>query len=496
MSKIGIALVVVGLLVRLALYFPPALFTGDSDAVLSGLCAFRVAEGQYPVFFPGGTRLSAASCYVAAGYFHFFGPGRVGLALTGLTWGALYLIFSLLFLQAILGRKSACVAFLFAIIPSEQFMTVTYVPWGYGEIVASCAATLWLAALWRKTGAPWQPVLFGLSVGLGIYFSFETLMVALPAIAWIALGRRSAVRREWLAALAGAVVGAMLFLAWNATHGFASLTQNWASRPASGIAQAGENFAWLATHALPQLFFGSARWPETVLVVAYAIVALAFIIAMYRNANGSDYVYAPRQIGVLLLLILIASVSIFSFSQAGSIRGWTVRYIAPLYLAVPPFCAIGIQAMWRWSRALCAATVAAVLIPNLVGYSLPGSSSRNELTADLSDYNRVRQVLARHHIQMVYGDYFLVYHLNFDSGERIAGVPSAPVVDYYDYGDRLGASSVRWALLGDGDQLQQLVQTLRAHGTLIPAGDHLLFVANRAAPNAAELIATLRRSGT
>ena len=122
-SLLGAALLAVGLLLRLALYFPLAAFQIDSDAVLSGLCAFRIANGDFPIFFPGGTRLGAASCYVAAGYFHLFGPGRVGLALTGLTWGALYLGFTLLFLQAMLGRKRACLAFLFAVVPSEQFMT-------------------------------------------------------------------------------------------------------------------------------------------------------------------------------------------------------------------------------------------------------------------------------------------------------------------------------------------------------------------------------------
>ncbi len=174
---------------RAALYFPLAYFQIDSDGTLAGLCAFRVAAGQHPFFFPGGTRLSAASCYVAAGYFHLLGTGRVGLALTGLTWGVLYLAFMLLFLRALLGPKLACLGMLFAALPSEQFMTVSYVPWGYGEILASCAATLWLGTRWRETGAPWARLAFGFSAGLGIWFSVETLMIVLPAVIWIAGAR-------------------------------------------------------------------------------------------------------------------------------------------------------------------------------------------------------------------------------------------------------------------------------------------------------------------
>ena len=121
----------------------------------------------------------------------------------------LFLVFMLLFLRAALGPKSACVAFLFAIVPSEQFMTVTYPPWGYGEIMASCAATLWLATLWRREGLLWQRLCFGLSAGIGLWFSLQTLMVVLPAIAWIAVGRRRMTLKESIPALAAAVVGAL-----------------------------------------------------------------------------------------------------------------------------------------------------------------------------------------------------------------------------------------------------------------------------------------------
>ena len=494
-SSVGIALLVLGLLIRAALYFPLALFQIDSDAVLSGLCAFRVADGQYPIFFPGGYRLSAASCYVAAGYFHAFGANRTGLALTGLTWGALYLIFTLLFLRAILGRKTACLAFLFAIVPSEQFMTVTYAPWAYGEIMASCAATLWLAALWRAEGAPLRTLGFGLSVGLGIWFSLETLIVALPAIAWIALKRHRVMLSEAVPGFFGAVVGALPFLAGNLPHGFPSFTANWASRPAPGIVQAWDNFVWLVTYMLPKLLFRSSGWwsETTLLIVAYALTGVGFFAALRRNNRNPASLYGSRDAGLLLLFVLSACAITFSCSQAGTGRGWTVRYIAPLYVVVPLFCGLGIEALWSWRKALAVAVVAALLIPNLLLYGLPGSPLRAELTTELSNELRVRDVLTRHDVQMVYGDYFWVYDLNFDSHERIAGIPSVPVVDYMNYAARLGTTPVRWALLGGLDEVQRLARARRAHGMLVADGDLWLFISKRPAPNAAALLEALRR---
>ena len=494
-SLLGAALFSVGLLLRLALYFPLAAFQIDSDAVLSGLCAFRVANGDFPIFFPGGTRLGAASCYVASGYFHLFGPGRVGLALTGLTWGALYLVFTLLFLQAMMGRKRACLAFLFAVVPSEQFMTVTYAPWAYGEIMAACAAMLWLAALWRSEGVLWQRLCFGFSVGVGLWFSMESFMIALPAIAWVALKRRSVMVTEAIPAFFAAVIGAMPFWLGNIGHGFPSLSQNWASKPASSFGQGVDNFVWLGTYMLPKLLFRSSGWwsETTVLIVAYALVAVGFVIAMRRNLCNSGGSSSPRDAGLLLLLVLAACMLIFSASQAGTGRGWTVRYIAPLYVVVPLFCGLGIEALWSWSKLLAVALVAALLIPNLLLYGLPGSPLRAKLTTELANELQVCDILAHDRVQMVYGDYFWVYHLNFDSRERIAGVPSAPFVDYLNYGARLGAMPVRWAVLGGSDEVHRLSRGLHARGTVTADGDLSLFIADRPAPNAARLIAALRK---
>jgi len=487
-SLLSFTLLGIGLLIRALLYFPLAMFQIDSDAVLSGLCAFRVAGGEHPLFFPGGTRLGAASCYLTAGYFHLFGQGRIALDLTSLTWGALYLIFTLLFLRAVLGNKLACLAFVFAVVPSEQFMTVTYAPWAYGEIMASCAATLWLAALWRNQGAFRQRLCFGLSVGIGLWFSLQTLMIALPAVVWIALRRRGAMSRESLAALFGAIAGATTLLAGNVSHGYPSLIANWASRPAASLPQAWDNFVWLISYMLPKLLFRSSGWwsETTLLIAAYAVAAGGFALALRRNA---------RDVAPLLLLVAIACISFFSLSYAGSNRGWTVRYIAPLYVVVPLFLGLGIAALWSVSKVLSTATVAALLIPNLLLYGLPGSALRADLTRQLSNETQLLRVLAADRIEMVYGDYFWVYDLNFDSGERVAGVPSAPVVDYFSYGPKLGRSPVRWALLGGKDEVQRLARQVGVRGRITPDGQLSLFVSESAAPNAERLLSELRKNG-
>jgi hypothetical protein len=492
---VGLALLLVGVAIRIALYFPLAMYQFDSDAVLSGLCAFRIAEGHLPAFFPGGSRLSAASCYVAAAYFHVFGPGRIGLALTGLTWSTLYLVFSLLFLRATLAPRLACLAYLFAVVPSEQFMTVTYAPWGYGEIMASCAATLWLAARWRNDGALWQRLGFGFSVGLGLWFSLQTLMVALPAIAWIALKRRDRMVNEAVEVVPAALVGAVPLLIGNATSGFPTFTQNWASRPVVNGAQFFDNFAWVLSYLFPNLLFRSSGWwSETMLLMAaYAIVAIGFAIALRRNSTDRSSPNDVREVAELLALAFAATVLIFSLSQAGSVRGWTDRYIAPFYVLIPLFLGIGIAALWRWSRWLAVVCVAALLAPNLLLYGLPGTPLRAQLRTELGNDDRLRTLLAQHAVRMVYGNYVWVYHLNFDTHTRVAAVPFAGG-DYLNYGVALGTAPVRWASMGNLDEVHSWARVAGAHGLITMDGPLYVFIADRPAPNAARLLTQLRSS--
>lgn len=489
---VGLALLVAGVVIRIALYFPLAMYQFDSDAVLSGLCAFRVAEGHLLAFFPGGFRLSAASCYVAAAYFHFFGPGRIGLALTGLTWSTLYLIFMLLLLRATLGPRLACVAYLFAVVPSEQFMTVTYAPWGYGEIMASCAATLWLAARWRNDGALWQRVAFGFSVGTGLWFSLETLMVALPAIVWIALKRRDRLINEAVEVTPAILVGALPWLIGNASSGFPTFTQNWASRPVANAPQFFLNFAWVLSYEIPNLLFRSSGWwsETTLLMAAYAIVAIGFAITVRRNSGDRSSPNGVRELAMLVALVFGATVLIFSSAQAGSVRGWTDRYVAPLYDVVPLFLAIGVVTLWRWSRALATVCVAALLVPNLLLYGLPGTPLRTELTTQLRNDERLRALLAQHAVRMVYGNYVWVYHLNFDTQTRIAAIPfDGP--DYMSYGVGLGMAPVRWAAMGNLDEVHNWARVAHARGSITMDGPLYVFIADGPAPNAARLLAQL-----
>jgi hypothetical protein len=487
------ALLVLGFGLRVALYFPLAAFPIDSDGVLAGLCALAVRTGQHPAFFPGGYRLGAASCYVTAAFFTFAGASRTALALTGLTWGASYVAASAAFARAALGARAGCFAIAFAAFPAAAFLTVTYVPWGYGEIAASCALTLWLAVLLRRRESTWLAAAFGLSAGAGVWMSLQTAMVTLPALVWIVAHRRPT-RREWLACAVAACAGAWPWLVANVSGGFPTFAHNWVAVPVSGAGALWSNAVWFFTSPLPQLFTyggGPSTWLP---LTAGILLALGALVASLRDdAATSDGALRPRELAWLCAGVALATFLLDVFSTAGSVRGWTVRYLTPLYVIAPIAFALGIDWLWRSRlRALALAALALLILPNVALYDLPGTPGRAVLGAQLDADREMRAFLASHRIGLVYGDYFDVYHINFDA-RGTAAVPSIPALDYLGYGATLGRSPVAWAVvLPPGAGVPAALAGLGAGGRVEGFGGTRLFVASHRSGDAAELLAALR----
>jgi hypothetical protein len=231
------------------------------------------------------------------------------------------------------------------------------------------------------------------------------------------------------------------------------------------------------------LFRSSGWWSETTLLVAaYAVSGIGFAIAVRRN----------RGVAQLLALVFAATVLIFSFSNAGSIRGWTDRYVAPFYLVVPLFLGIGVTTLWARSRVVAILCATALLVPNLLLYGLPGTPLRHTLATELRDDELLRALLAQRDVRLVYGDYVWVYHLNFDAPLRIAAVPRFAGDDYFDYGTALGTAPVRWAVIGNQEQIRAWAHIARARGSVAMDGPLYVFIADRPAPNVARLLTELR----
>jgi len=203
----------------------------------------------------------------------------------------------------------------------------------------------------------------------------------------------------------------------------------------------------------------------------------------------------PRELAWLFAGVALATLLLDVFSTAGSVRGWTVRYLAPLYVVAPIAFALGIEWLWRRRmRALAVAALALLILPNVALYDLPGTPGRAVLRAQLDADREMRVFLAAHRIGLVYGEYFDVYHVNFDALGTSVAVPSVPALDYLGYGAMLRGPAIAWAVvLPPAGEVSPAVARLSGGGRIERFGGTRLFVASRPSGDVPGLLAALRR---
>jgi hypothetical protein len=149
----------------------------------------------------------------------------------------------------------------------------------------------------------------------------------------------------------------------------------------------------------------------------------------------------------LCVLVIAASACVYLLSFAGSVRALPVRYVMPIYLVVPVLLALSLHRLARRSPALAATLAAAVLAFNLASTLWPWTAQRQQWAAAAVEDQRAVRLLERRQVTAVIGPYWLVYPLNFLSGEKVLAVPLDATTDFRHEIERLPPAPVRWALM-------------------------------------------------
>jgi hypothetical protein len=486
-----------GVALRVAYAFPVHKYAADADALQTGLRAFRILEGQHPVFYTT-VRLGAFECYLHALAFSIFGISRASLSLATLVSGSAVLVLYLLFARSLLGPLAACFALLLVALPPPAYMLWTYMPIGYAETMLFCVMSLWLAEVLRRNGGG-RDVLFafGVSIGLGFWNSPQSLGCTIPALAWLALTRGDVLRRirfyGWTGG--GFLIGAFPWIVYNVRHHFASFLEDFMTHPASGFEQAMSNLQYLFRYSLPELI--ASLDPEggvnasrllqllRVAVLAVYIGAVLFALAQLaswvrRKTLGERATAVPN---VALPLVVAGTVcGLAVFSRAGGLRGLTVRYILLLYPALAAMVGLLLARVWRSSRIAAGVLVLLVLAFNFVVYSLPGTPQRLRWQANQKRDSALIAALRQNEVELVYGNYWVVYPLNFLTRETIRGIPAQAWDDHYGYAARLDWTARRWAVVsGYRLELEAWAADLGWSGRILEAGS-FVFLPSRNPP--------------
>jgi len=493
---LAILIVLTGLCVFGVLSYPAHQYLGDSDSVISGLCAVDVLNGTHWLFFPSGYRLGPHSCYVGAVWVAIMGQTREALAAITMVYIVVFLTFVFLALRVALGRKAALTGTLAAAFPPLQYVLFIEPPWGYGEIMACTAITLWFGfvLLFRPVlRSKRMSLLFGLTFGLTIWTSPQSLMVTGPLILLLLVRRVFPSLWDLALLTVGTVAGLWAYLVTILQKGTAPFASSFATRPVDSIGQLTANIHYLSTHVLPLFFLNSGLPPQTpaqgfmflVLVAAAGVTAWIAWKGLwqwerpgFRMRNGL--------LACFTIAVIATSVVLFVISGAGSIRGWTTRYLAPLFFVVPLLAANLCQmAIRRRVGSIVVIAVVALSTFNGLTYRYPNNQYRVEQTLALATDRKDYDWLVSRSRAVVLGEFWAVYRLNFGFGTSLTAVPTT-LIDYNFRGERLlSRSDFRLALIHTSAPSLQIWAGragLRGHIESMPGGQFAFLVDGEVEP--------------
>lgn len=441
-----VAVFAAAVLVRAAAAWPPGKFPADPDALLTGMRTLDILQARFHVFHTY-VRFGCVESYLHAPFVALLGPTRLAVTFAPLIEGVLAVMCLLALARRILPKPAALLATLFFAVPAARFFGATRLPTGYATVLACGVATLALAAIWADRPRAITAAALGLSAGLGLWCSILTLSCAAAAALWLLLAaRRLPLRRLLLPAIAGFVLGALPWIAFNAAHGFESLRNNYGATPTHSLASALSNLLYGLTGGFVELVGGPSS-PGAIPALAALAVAFHAIALVWFLAGGLRGEFGRAW--ALPALAALFSLVFFSISSAGNYRSATIRF----FVLCGPLVAVSAGALawalWRRARIAGVLLTAGLVGLHLGGYEMPWSETRTLRREAAADDARLLAFLEERRIGAIIGDYWSVYSFNYLSGGRVRAISADPAVDYHAYGDRLPASGVRWALVGD-----------------------------------------------
>jgi hypothetical protein len=417
--------VLAGVLLR-ALALTGSLGRTDSDEVLSGLMARHlVADGWGPFLwgqsYGGSIQLGPLALSTA-----WLGSTAIGLRLPVVLLAVANSLLVWRVARRILPAGQAQVAGLLSWLgpPTALWYGVREMLFYQPTVAFGLLTTLSVLRIIGGDTRTRQWLQTGLAAGLGVWTSPKVAYFVVPAVVMLAVHRRAWWRpggeRGLLAAAAGALVGALPWLVHNATNGSDSLRAT-AAFPVSGNYLT--RLGWFGWFGLP----GALGTRET---FTYDWVFGAVGLAAGLTAMAALLVAARRGL---------------------ALRSWDAIALAtyPLLFAVIPFGPDQPNMKYQFfltpmlavalARLAPSARAAAVLLAVTAAVSVVGLS-RIGAVADgggtpllMEDIDAAITVLDRERVTAAWGDYWIVYRIDWHTNERIVGAPAVGIARYAPY---------------------------------------------------------------
>jgi hypothetical protein len=407
-----IAGVAVGVALRVFVFLSP-ISTLESDEAVVGLMALRTLDGDPSIFYWGALYGGSQEALATAAVFAVTGASTLVLKLVSL---AIYVCAGVL--VWLVGRRTVgepaarVAATLFWVWPPFSVWWSTKSRGYFASGVLIGLAALLLVLRLRERDSKRDAALLGGVLGLGLWATLQSFLIAVPALAWLAWRRPSAYR---LAAFAvpGFVVCASPWLAWNLRHGWnAVLPKSVAGSESTYV----ERFVDFFSTVLPMWLGLRAPYSHDWLL------APAFGWAVLVTALGAFAYVAYRSWARLLEPLVVVALA---FPLLYAVSSFTFFTEEPRYLVfLGPIVALLLGAALAHGGVLV--TVAGLAIASVLSLAglvqLERQGLYKPLAPDLrapNEFAPAIRVLEQNGVDRVLANYWIAYRLTFETRERI-----------------------------------------------------------------------------
>lgn len=379
----------------------------ESDEAIVGLMADDVLDGTFHVFYWVNYYSGTQEVLLTAVLFALVGSSVVAMKLVPAAVIGVACLVTWRIGRRTVGEPAARVgAALMWVWPPFLVFWSTKARSAYGVGLLCGAVVLWMALRLRDRPSRLDAAVLGFALGCGVWSTQQTLLIALPAVAWL-LVRSPGVLRLSHYALAGGLVGGAPWIAWNATHGFKGVL------PVTSVAGEESTYASrfgdLFTIVLPEWLGLRLPYSKDWLVwaplgVALTVAALALlVVAFVRRPSRTE----P--------LLVIAAVYPFLYAATS----FTFFTDEPRYLTfIAPVPALLLALLLRRPRVAVGALAVAVAWTALYLVRLE-DQGRFRYLGQPADMGPLISLLEEQGQDRVFADYWIAYRLDFESRERI-----------------------------------------------------------------------------
>lgn len=381
--------------------------TLESDEAIVGLMAQDVLDGEFHAFFWLQYYSGTQEVLLTAVAFAFAGSSVVALKVVPIAlFAAAVLVTWRIGIRTVGERGARVGAALMWIWPPFFVFHSTKARAAYGMGLLCASLAVLLVVRLRVSDSRRDAFGLGLALGCGLWATPQSLVMPIPALAWLCWRRPAALRLLPYGAL-GALIGSAVWLAWNLTHGFKSVL---AVNASAGEGSTYWSRLWgLFSEVLPEALGVRLAFSQEWLVPApiglgLTALLLALVVVLFLRRPG----------GTEPLLVILAS---YPFVYAASPFTYFTeepRYL--VFLAPVPALLIGRHLAGPLAAILALIAATALSAVYLVALRDDGGFRFVGQPDDLRPLVRLLELSGD---DRVFADYWIAYRVVFETDRKI-----------------------------------------------------------------------------